>query len=454
MREKMQINTKTADARLIALTIINSVFTEGAYANIALGKVLSNALLTDIDRRFVTELVYGTIKAKGTIDWIISKNITRSLHKVSPIILNILRLGVYQLYFLTKIPVSAACNEAVNLTKKFGHEGTVKFVNAVLRNIIRNKERFVFPTIEENEPLHIALTYNHPEWLVQRWRYRFGTDDTIALCQYDNASPNISIRTNTLLITREELKQKLEDEGIEVKLSSWCKDGLVCEKIPSFNTMLNKFGSYIYIQDESSMLVGGILAPKPGDLAIDVCSAPGGKTTHLAQIMKNKGKVIATDIHAHKLKLIKENAERLGLHNIVTREQDATEIVGAWRQQADCVLVDAPCSGLGVLRRRAEARWNKTEKDLNFFPPLQKKILTSASAYVKPGGKLLYSTCTLEANENSRVVEDFLSKNPDFTKINFTHPLTGENINELQLLPQKDGIDGFYICLLGRKREN
>jgi len=449
----MQIKTNTPDARLVALTIINNVFTEGAYANIALGKVLASTVLADVDRRFVTELVYGTIKAKGTIDWLISQNITRPLHKVSPIILNILRMGVYQIYFLEKIPFSAACNEAVNLTKKFGHQGTVKFVNAVLRNIVRNKDRLAFPTIEENEPLHIALTYNHPEWLVQRWRYRFGTEDTIALCKYDNESPSLSIRVNTLLISREGLKKKLEEEGIQVKLSLWCKEGLLCEKIPSFNTIINKLGSYIYIQDESSMLVGGILAPRPEDLVIDVCSAPGGKTTHLAQIMKNKGKVIATDIHAHKLKLIKENAERLGLHNIVTREQDATEILGEWREQADCVLVDAPCSGLGVLRRRAEARWNKTEKDLNFFPPLQKKILTSASAYVKPGGKLLYSTCTLEVNENSRVVEDFLSKNTDFMKIDFTHPLTGETINELQLLPQKDGIDGFYICLLGRKRE-
>ncbi len=449
MRVRMQ--TKTVDARLMALTIINSVFTEGAYANIALSKALGSCMLPDVDRRFVTELVYGTIKAKGTIDWLISKNITRSLHKVSPIILNILRMGAYQLYFLERIPVSAACNEAVNLAKKFGHPGTVKFVNAVLRNMVRNKTQVVFPTIEENEPLHIALTYNHPEWLVQRWRYRFGTKDTIALCKYDNESPVLSLRVNTLRITREDLKKKLEAEGIQVRLSLWCKEGLVCEKIPSFATMFHKFGKYIYIQDESSMLVGNILAPIPGDLTIDVCSAPGGKTTHLAQIMQNKGQVIATDIHAHKLKLITENAERLGLHNIVTREQDATEIVGEWREKADCVLVDAPCSGLGVLRRRAEARWSKNEKDLNLFPPLQKKILTSASAYVKTGGKLLYSTCTLEANENSRVIEAFLNSHTDFRKLNFQHPLTGETVSELQLLPQKDGIDGFYICLLGRK---
>ncbi|MDD4721545.1 MAG: 16S rRNA (cytosine(967)-C(5))-methyltransferase RsmB [Acidaminococcaceae bacterium] len=445
------MQTKTVDARLMALTIINSVFTEGAYANIALSKALGSCVLPDVDRRFVTELVYGTIKAKGTIDWLISKNITRSLHKVSPIILNILRMGAYQLYFLEKIPASAACNEAVNLAKKFGHQGTVKFVNAVLRNMVRNKTQIVLPTIEENEPLHIALTYNHPEWLVQRWRYRFGTEDTIVLCKYDNASPVLSLRVNTLRITRDDLKKKLEAEGIQVRLSLWCKEGLVCEKIPSFAAMFHKFGKYIYIQDESSMLVGNILSPVPGNLTIDVCSAPGGKTTHLAQIMQNKGQVIATDIHAHKLKLITENAERLGLHNIVTREQDATEIVGDWREKADCVLVDAPCSGLGVLRRRAEARWSKNEKDLNFFPPLQKKILTSASAYVKPGGKLLYSTCTLETNENSRVIEAFLSSHTEFRKSNFLHPLTGETVNELQLLPQKDGIDGFYICLLRRK---
>jgi len=445
------MQTKTDNARLLALTVINSVFTDGAYANLALNKSLSTTVLTDVDRRFVTELVYGTIKAKGTIDWLISKNVTRPLHKISPMILNILREGVYQIYFLERIPVSAACNEAVNLAKKFGHPGTVKFVNGVLRSVVRNKEHLIFPTLEENEPLHIALTYNHPEWLVQRWRYRFGTEETIALCKYDNENPTLSLRVNTLLITREELKKKLEAEGAEVQLSGWCKEGLVCNKISSFVTIMRKFGQYIYIQDESSMLVAGILAPKKGNLVIDVCSAPGGKTTHLAQIMKNTGKVIATDIYTHKLNLLVENAERLALRNIETREQDATVIVGEWRDAADCVLVDAPCSGLGVLRRRAEARWTKTEKDLNFFPPLQKKILASAASYVKPGGRLVYSTCTLEANENGRVIEDFLSKHTDFTRLDFTHPLTGEIINELQLLPQKDGIDGFYICLLGRK---
>ncbi|NLU44145.1 MAG: 16S rRNA (cytosine(967)-C(5))-methyltransferase RsmB [Acholeplasmataceae bacterium] len=448
---RLLMQSKTDNARLLALTVINSVFTDGAYANLALNKALNNTILTDIDRRFVTELVYGTIKAKGTIDWFINQAITRPLHKVSPMILNILREGVYQIYFLERIPVSAACNEAVNLAKKFGHPGTVKFVNGVLRSIVRNKERLVFPTMEENEPLHIALTYNHPEWLVQRWRYRFGTEETIALCKYDNENPALSLRVNTLLITREELKKRLEAEGVEVRLSNWCKEGLVCGKIPSFAAIMSKFGQYIYIQDESSMLVAGILAPEPGNLVIDVCSAPGGKTTHLAQLMKNTGKVIATDIYAHKLNLVVENAERLALRNIETREQDASIVVGEWREAANCVLVDAPCSGLGVLSRRAEARWTKTEKDLNFFPPLQKKILASASSYVKPGGRLVYSTCTLEANENGRVIEDFLSKHTEFTRLNFKHPLTGETISELQLLPQKDGIDGFYICLLGRK---
>ena len=206
-----------------------------------------------------------------------------------------------------------------------------------------------------------------------------------------------------------------------------------------------------YVQDESSMLVGAVLAPQAGETVIDMCSAPGGKTTHLAQLMQNEGIIYAGDVHEHKIKLIEENATRLGITNIKAQIQDATEFVEAWEGKADKVLVDAPCSGMGVLRRRAEARWRKTRNDLKIFPPLQLKILTNAARYVKAGGTLVYSTCTIEQAENHYLVQEFLATHPDWHIEPFAHPLTGEMVEELQLLPQKDNVDGFYICKLVKK---
>ncbi len=442
--------SQTTNPRLGALLILNSIFLEGAYANLALSKALNGSPLDRRDKALVTELVYGTVKAQGTLDWLLAKGINRPLRKVTPIVHNILRMAVYQIFYLSKIPPSAACNEAVELAKKFGNEGMAKFVNGVLRGMIRNKEKLQFPSIEQNEPLHIALTYLHPEWLVQRWRYRFGTEDTIKLCQYDNKTPSLTMRVNTLLISREQLSEKLKAAGIEVHPSLWSKDGLICDKLPSLQELMTQFGQYIYIQDESSMLVADVLNPQEEEKVFDLCSAPGGKTTHLAQKMGNKGKITATDIYEHKLQLVQENAKRLHINIIHTELQDGSQIRAEWQGKADKVLVDAPCSGLGVLGRRAEARWTKKEKDLSKFPFLQKKILAAGASYVKVGGRLLYSTCTLERDENTRVAADFLQKHPDFKAVEFSHPLTGEKITELQLLPQKDNIDGFYLALFER----
>ncbi len=436
------MDNKVENARLAALKLLHKIFAEGAYANIALSQYLSKALISDMDRRFVTELVYGTVKAKGTVDWILRQNVSRPLGKVSPVILNILRLGVYQIYYLDRIPDSAACNESVKLAKKFGHPGTVKFVNGVLRNVIRNKDKNAFPSMEEDAPLHIALSYEHPRWLVQRWLKQFGQEQTIALCQYDNASPRISLRVNTLRITREELLRQMAQEGFVAEASRWSAEGIVCTEIPSYKLLWQKFGQYLYAQDESSMLVADVLQPQAGDVVLDLCSAPGGKTTHVAQLMGNKGQVIACDIYPHKLKLVEENAKRLGLDIITTANNDATVLVDKWRGCADKVLVDAPCSGLGVLGRRAEARWSKTPQDLLTFPPLQKQILANAAQYVKAGGRLVYSTCTLETAENGAIVQEFLAEHPEYTKI-----------EERQLLPYQDGVDGFYYCLLERSKD-
>lgn len=243
----------------------------------------------------------------------------------------------------------------------------------------------------------------------------------------------------------------LQAAGFEAVPSKWCEEGIICTKTAGLNALMEKVPDAFYMQDESSMLVAHAVCPKPGMTVFDLCAAPGGKTTHLAQLMQNKGRIYACDIHPHKMELIKENAVRLGIDIIEPVLMDASVFKPEWADAADCVLVDAPCSGFGVLRRRAEARWRKNKKDLKVFPPLQKAILQNAARYVKPGGRLIYSTCTLEQAENNLLVSEFLNTNTEFEYAGFVHPLTGETINELQLLPQRDNVDGFYICVMRRK---
>ena len=445
------MNTTSNKPRALALQLLNKIFLEGAYANIALAQALADVTLNDQDRRFLTELVYGTVKAKGTLDWLIEKVANKGMKKIDGRVLNALRLGAYQLFYLDKVPASAACNETVELVKHFGHTGMVNFTNGIMRTLARDKDQLTFPARTDNEPLWVALTYQHPLWLVERWHYRYGMENAIKICEFDNKQPKFSFRVNTLKTSRNGLQAKMQEAGYEVTPSQWSKEGLLGTKIGSTAELMKKFGKLIYIQDESSMLVADILNPQPGETVIDLCSAPGGKTTHLAQKMANQGKIIASDIHQHKLELIKSNVKRLGVNIVETYLQDATQQVAEWVGKADRVLVDAPCSGLGVLGRRPEARWTKEEKKLSQFPPLQKKILANAATYVKQGGYLVYSTCTLEQDENTRVVAAFLQEHPEFGKVGFKHPLTGETVEELQLLPQQDDVDGFYICLMQKR---
>ena len=438
------------NARMTAIKIINRILKDGAYSNLVLNEMLPEAGLSDLDRRFVTELVYGTVKTLGTLDWILEHFVSRPLASLEPETRNILRLGVYQIYFLDRVPVSAAVNESVNLAKHFGHPGIVKFVNAVLRSSVRQKATLDWPEQAKAPLQHLALTAYHPEWLLRRWEQEFGLADTEKLCAFDNAPAPLTLRANTLVTTREELLEKLTADGFTAQASTWSPDGIVCTKIPSLKALFNKYYNGFYIQDESSMLAGRVLNPKPGSTVIDMCSAPGGKTTHMAVLMENRGQVRACDIYPHKLDLIKANAARLGLKNVYTFLQDGTQVRETWVGKADYVLVDAPCSGLGVLNRRAEARWTRTEADLAAFPPLQLQILETAVQYAKPDGQILYSTCTLEPAENHGLVARFLAAHPDWHLAGFKHPLTGETVTELQLLPQRDGVDGFYLALLAR----
>ena len=297
----------------------------------------------------------------------------------------------------------------------------------------------------------VSLRLSHPRWLVQRWRKQFGEDETEALCCWDNEPASLCLRVNTLMTARDVFLQDLREMGCEAEVSLWCPDGIVMTRSPGLPALLQTFPHSFYVQDESSMLPAQLLQPKAGEQILDMCAAPGGKTTHIAALMENRGRVTACDIYPHKLKLIEENAKRLKLDNIKTELQDGTVLREEWIEKFDRVLVDAPCSGLGVLRRRAEARWTKKEKDLRDFPALQQRILENASRYVKYGGVLVYSTCTLEDRENGKQIELFLQNHREWKQSGFIHPRSKEVVKELQLYPQRDGVDGFYLTLLQKE---
>lgn len=439
-------------AREFAMKILYDVHVNGAYANIALMKAFQKNSFDDLSRKFITELVYGAVKAGDTLDWIIKKYVNRPLEKIPPYIHEILRLGMYQIFFLDKIPHSAACNEAVELTKKYGHAGLVKFVNAVLRSAVREPERARINDDDKSIEA-IALRFQHPAWMIERFIKEFGYDETVLLCKNNNKSPVLSIRVNTLKITRNDLLNRLKEEAVEAELSSWSDDGILCFSHPALNTWNSLHEGLFQIQDESSMQVSEVLGAKPGEFIIDACSAPGGKATHIATLMKNTGRLLAFDIHEKKIKKIKENATRLGITIIETQCLDARKIGELYFAKADRVLVDVPCSGLGVLSRKPDARWRKNPDEIKKLPDLQSEILHSAANAVKPGGLLVYSTCTILPEENDDVVNSFLRDNTDFKleKTGELLPLKKRAENTVQFYPQRDFLDGFYIAAMRKE---
>ncbi len=452
---------RRASAREVALLVLHAVEEEGAYTNIALNRVLEGQNLNKLDRNLATELAYGSLKKRGKLDWVLAKFLSRPIEKLDSWIRDILRLGIYQLLFLDRIPVSAACNEGVNLAKIYGHQGTAGLVNGVLRNIERNIKTLEFPKPEEDLVEYLIVNYSHPRWLIEKWLKELGQEATVALCMANNEIPPLIVRTNLLKLDREQLMATLDAEGMITSPTQYVAEGVVVKEMFALNKLASYRQGLFQVQDESSMLVGRIVNPHPGQTVLDICSAPGGKTTHLAQLMQNQGKIIALDLHPHKLKLVEENCQRLGVNIVETKTFDARELPAEWATAADCVLVDAPCSGLGVLRRRPEIRWRKDCAQLAELATLQKELLTKAAACVKPGGTLVYSTCTITPEENQFVMEYFNANHPEFKQVDLTpylpEALRLEGIDNqasqgyLQLMPHLHGTDGFFIARWERK---
>ena len=431
----------------------------GAFPALALDRALSRHELSPPDRGLATEIVYGVTRRRNTLDWALGLVLSRPLEGLDPWTRNALRLGAYQLLYLDAIPAHAAVNEAVELGKRYGHAGIAKLINGVLRGLARRLPDLPYPDPATDPVAHLALRHSHPEWLVRRWLARFGWAETVALLEADNVAPAFTIRANRLRTSREELLAQLGREGVAAEPGRYHPQALNLLEHPAV-TEIPAFGRGLFtVQDETSMLATAALDPRPGDTVLDACAGLGGKTTHLAELMGDDGRVIATDIHPYKLEQLRAAAARLGVGIVEARRADARELGGELEGRADAALVDAPCTGLGVLRRRPDARWKKRESMLDEMPELQYEILVSAARCLRPGGVLVYSTCSIEPEENGAVVRRLLSQQPGFSLDPLRphlpaslEPDLGPGAGELQLLPHRHGVDGFYVARLRRER--
>lgn len=437
-----------------ALIMLMKIFQDKSYSNILiknLGKEYSA-----LDRSFITEIVYGTVKWKLKIDNIIKQFSKIKPAKMSSHILNILRIGIYQLDYMDKVPESAAVNESVKLASKYGNPGAVKFVNGLLRNYLRNKESVIYPDRALNPVQYLSVYYSYPEWLVGRLIDEFGFDFTEEFLQAGNEIPQVTVRVNNLKTQKRVLKGVLTEKGIEAQDGKYIEDALILKGIPGIENMEEYKEGLFTVQDESSMLAAFVLSPEPGNLVLDVCSAPGTKTTYIAELMKNKGCIVAGDISARKLKLVEQNASRLGIHIIDTTLNDASSTLSRYLNKADRVLIDAPCSGLGLLRKKPEIRWNRTAEDIREIEAVQEAILDASCEYLKVGGVMVYSTCTILRDENYNMIDGFLKKHRNYVLEDITDiipdKLKKESANKgyIELYPNIDGIDGFFIARLRR----
>ena len=418
----------------------------------AINKHFKDVKLSNQDRGLATEIIYGVIENKYYIDYMIDKLSKVKTNKMEIYVKTLLRMGVYQIMFLNSISDYAAVNETVNLAKKKNSKVS-GFINGILRNVIRQKEE-IGKVKTKDDIEYLAIKYSYDKWMIKNWMAHFGKEFTEELVEANNERPNIYLRTNTLKITRGELIEKLAEQNIKAEKVNVVEEAIKVEHLKDIeNNKLYKEGLFT-VQDISSMLVGKVMNPKENSLILDVCSAPGGKTTHMATLMNNTGQVVSRDIYDHKLKLIKASANRLGLTNIDAQEFDGMKLDRESIAKFDYVLADVPCSGLGIIRRKPEIKY-KEKEEFRELPPIQKKILENAAKYVKVGGTLIYSTCTIQDNENINVVNEFLQKYKNFElapikEVNVD--LDNQEKGYMKIYPNVHDMDGFFISKLIRVR--
>jgi 16S rRNA (cytosine967-C5)-methyltransferase len=448
--------TKPTSVRELALDLIEQVHQQKAYSPLILNQAIETHGLEGRDAALLTQLVYGVLQRELTLEFYL-KSFLKPKQKLDTWVRYLLFLSLYQMVFLDRIPSHAIVSEAVNIAKKRGHQGISGFVNGVLRNVLRKGvPSFERLPLEEK----LSIEYSHPLWLVERWLKQYGSETTEKILAANNEPPSFTARVNPLKTSRSEILSELENDGFDVTEGEISPDAIVVKKGKLIGHRLFKEG-FVSIQDESSMLVARALDVEPGMTVLDTCAGPGGKTTHLAELMKDQGKIVALDLHKHKTALIDNQASRLGIHSIETEALDARKVESVFSPQSfDRLLIDAPCTGFGVIRRKPEIKYTKTEKDIYSLAEIQAAILESCADLLKPGGKLVYSTCTIDHEENRNQIQAFLTNHPDYKldptlreRLSFFKELDTKEEEEgvLQILPSDFDTDGFFISCLVRE---
>ncbi|MFC4409263.1 16S rRNA (cytosine(967)-C(5))-methyltransferase RsmB [Chungangia koreensis] len=428
------------NVREAALSILMAVEKNQAYSNLLLHNTIEKHGINPKDRSLLTEITYGTLQHKMTLDYYL-KPFLRG--KIEDWVKQLLRISLYQLLYLSRVPAHAVVNEAVEIAKRRGHKGISSMVNGVLRSIQRQGVRSLDDIADPIERL--AIETSHPLWMIKDWIKEYGFEKTREMAFENNRAPVQTVRVNTFKTTIESVVEKLEEDGLKVERSETVPECLYVTNGQAVRTTAFKEG-LITIQDESSMFPAHALKVEPGMRVLDMCAAPGGKSTHIAEKMENKGEIISLDLHEHKVKLIRENAERLGLSIIQAETADGRKAGEQFKTESfDRILVDAPCSGLGVIRRKPDIKYTKTEQDAKSLQKIQLDLLDEAYTLLKPGGILVYSTCTVEPTENREVSSQFMEKHPDMQAVDELSPLFPQK-GMIQVLPQDFGSDGFFVA--------
>ena len=435
-------------ARETALNVLKNCRTEGGWANGLLKEQLSRDRLDRRDAALATRLAYGVLQNRTLLDHYLQQLLTGRLKDLRPVLRDILHLGLYQLLFLDKVPDSAAVNESVALAKRYckKQKNAAALVNGVLRSAARSRDTLAAPT-------DLATKYSHPASLVALFKSYVGEDRLEAMLMANNAAPDTVVQVNTLKTTAAKLLLRLEEEGVEAQPHRWMENCLVLKSTGSIEKLPSFLDGEFYVQDAAARLAVDCAGITEGDfLVTDCCAAPGGKSFAAAMALGGRGWIVSSDVHGHKVPLMQKGAERLGFANMHPRHFDATIFDPALENKVDCALVDVPCSGYGIIRKKPDIR-EKDPDTMRELPKLQLEILQNQARYVRPGGVLLYSTCTLVRRENEGVVEKFLKANPEFSLEPLKLPAEFEEntTGMLTLVPGEHDTDGFFIARLRRK---
>lgn len=444
--------SSSISARRLCYDALYEILENGAYANLTMQKKFRLYALSVQDKHLATEIVYGVIRHYYQLSWILNQIASRPLNKIHPSVKILVFMGLYQIIYLDRVPDSAAVNESVKIARKVTHRGNAGFINAVLRTYLRGKDKFSDMS-HLSEEQKLSILYNEPVWLIRRMIHDYGREKAVSVFKAYNEVPDLVVRMNPLKISKKEFLLLLSREEIQAENLALVPDAFkITEGAGRFIEKILPRG-LAYVQSVSSMLPAIVLGPEPGDNVLDMCAAPGGKTTEIAEIMRNKGHISAWDLYPHKIRLIKQNAERQGVTIIEASVHDALSPDSGLARQPDKILLDAPCSGLGVLGHKPELRLRRSEDSLKEFPPLQAGLLNRAAALLKKDGTLVYSTCTINPDENEKTVRFFLKKHPEFRPVEFTLRGIGPSRDGMKLIfPDDVHNDGFFISKMKKIR--